>query len=89
MPDEEIDEILAQIWQLFGGGEKEGPIEGYWIDGQDGRPYHDRNIKISVECDPEREDEVRDVVRQIGQRLGQKKMAIEIRDSRMEFIDVD
>ena len=57
----------------------EGEVNGYWIDDNDGKRYHDRGIRVSIACDRERLEEAKQAVLAIGKQLGRKAMFFEVR----------
>jgi hypothetical protein len=75
----ELNAILRQLRERFGGVTIDGEVEGHWVDPSDGKHYRERSLKITVACDRERLHEAEDVVREIGRQLGQKAMYFEVR----------
>lgn len=75
----ELAEIRKRLIEQFGGATFEGMVDGYWIDGADGRHYRDPGIKVTIGCDRERLQEAIDAVREIGSQLDQKAMWFEVR----------
>ena len=77
---QEMLEILESLWSRFGGLQSEGPINGHWIDSQDGRHFRDECLRVTVACDNERLQEAQDAVVEIGKRLNQRAMYFDIQD---------
>jgi hypothetical protein len=84
VPDAELREIEARLWQRFGGVTIEGIVTGHWLE--DGRHYQDESLKVRLAIEPERLDEARSVIRQIGRQLDQISMYLEIRTDQVEFL---
>ena len=58
------------------GTTNEGLVTGYWVEG--GTEFRDVCVKVSVECDRSRLDEVVRAVKRIGRKLGQRAMYFEV-----------
>lgn len=74
----EMNEILKEIWERFGGATIDGQVEGHWIDDQ-GRHYQDTGVRVTVATDRTRLLDAQATVREIGRKLEQKAMYFEVR----------
>ena len=72
-----LKRVIDRFWQPFHAMSNEGIVEGYWT-ADDGVVYHDFCMKISIECDRNRLQELMGRVRRLGRKLGQLVMYIEV-----------
>jgi hypothetical protein len=72
-----LNGLINSLWRPFAGMTNEGPVTGRSID-EDGTEFGDVCIKVSVECDRDRLEEVIRVVKRIGRKVGQRVMYFEV-----------
>ncbi len=72
-----LKRFIAALWRPFGGGSREGPVTGFWID-DDGTEFTNVCVKVSVECDRSRLPEAIRAVKRLGRKLGQRAMYFEV-----------
>ena len=77
VPPSVLARPIDGLWRPFGGMTNEGLVTGHWID-EDGTPFTDVCVKVAIECDRHRLDEVIKAVRRIGHKLGQRAMYFEV-----------
>ncbi|HLQ44605.1 MAG TPA: hypothetical protein VK137_07750 [Planctomycetaceae bacterium] len=75
---DEMNSIVTELQNHFGGLTREGTVIGHWVDSADGKVYVDESLKVCVACDNRRLEEARQFVTEIGRRLGQKAMFFEV-----------
>lgn len=75
----EMQAIVAELFQRFGGATVSGPVQGHWIDSVTGQAYSDESLRVEIATDRERLAEVQTVVVEIGKRLKQEAMYLEVR----------
>lgn len=85
-PKDEIEDILDEIYDHFGGYTVEGRTRGRWLDQETGLDYRDLCLKVSVAIEESRLAEAEMLVAKIGKQLGQIEMFFEIHPTTVKFL---
>jgi hypothetical protein len=75
----ELQGILRQIRNKFGGYSLEGPFRGAWT-ATDGDVYEEESYKLEVVVSRKRQKQVRQLFVSIGKQLGQRAIYFEVRE---------
>jgi len=79
VPSVEMQAIVAELFQRFGGATVSGPVQGHWMDPATGQAYSDDSLRIEIATERERLAEVQTTIVEIGKRLRQEAMYLEVR----------
>lgn len=79
VPNAEMQAIVADLFQRFGGATVSGPVQGHWLDTTTGQAFSDESLRVEIATERERLAEVQIVVLEIGKRLRQEAMYLEVR----------
>jgi hypothetical protein len=79
VPESEIQDIIRELFDAFGGATISGTVEGYWKDTATGQAFTDESWRVEIATERERLAEVQTIVLEIGKRLRQEAMYLEVR----------
>ena len=66
VPAAEMQAIIAELFQRFGGATVSGPVQGHWMDTTTGQAFSDESLRVEIATQRERLAEVQSLILEIG-----------------------